>query len=449
MLEAGLMIIVLMVFSLIVQEKLKVPLPITLIGTVFILAHFNIHPIDINAKGFDETLLLLLPLLVMGDVLNLKTEDLKQHWRSIVATAGVAVVLSIVLGVLLKHLILPQFDIPLAAMIALMAMVVATDPVTVSAIFGNANIPHKLKFIAESESLFNDATAFAIFSVAIASMSHQMTAESIFISFSISTLGALATGALVGILGIYVLKLSDKPVTETGILLIIAYSAFLMAEQLDFASIFAIVVSMALANALITSRPNPHAELDAKKDSLIVQETQSKHSESLLEARLEHETHQPQKSRLNWMSIKHLSATKQNRPDILNFLGFAALFANVILFVSISEMINFKQLLSYWQPIVSVFIFTTLIRAFVLGQFAWVSNMSSKMQNVSVDWWAILTFAGVKGGLSILMVHMIPITFEYRELFEAIVIGNIVLSIFIYAPAMILTIKLRQKHIEM
>ncbi len=46
------------------------------------------------------------------------------------------------------------------------------------------------------------------------------------------------------------------------------------------------------------------------------------------------------------------------------------------------------------------------------------------------------------------MVHMIPKTFEYKELFESIVIGNIILSIFIYAPAMMLTIKLRQKYLE-
>jgi len=163
-----------------------------------------------------------------------------------------------------------------------MAMVVATDPVTVAAIFGNARIPHQLKFIAESESLFNDATAFAIFSVAIASMSHHMSADAILMSFSISTLGALLTGAFVGILGIYALKLSDEPVTETGILLIIAYSAFLIAEHLGFASIFAIVVSMVLANALITSRPLEE-KTPSKIEALIHQEI--KQDESIFEAR--------------------------------------------------------------------------------------------------------------------------------------------------------------------
>jgi CPA1 family monovalent cation:H+ antiporter len=110
-------------------------------------------------------------------------------------------------------------------------------------------------------------------------------------------------------------------------------------------------------------------------------------------------------------------------------------------------MIDLALLSHYWREILSVFVVTTFIRAVMMGQFAWVSNKTDKMQNITSDWWLILTFAGVKGGLSILMVHMIPDVFEFKTLFEAIVIGNIILSIFIYSPLMMLTIKLRQAHL--
>ncbi len=438
MLEAGLMIITLMVLSLIVQEKIRIPLPITLIVTVLLLAHFNIHPIDINADGFDHLLLFLLPLLLMGDVMQLKTEDLKNNWLSVMSTAGIAVTLSVFVGVLLQPIMLPEYALSVPAMIALMSMVIATDPVTVASIFSTTKLPHKLKFLAESESLFNDVSAFAIFTIAITLMSQPMTTTEIITSFSISTGGALLSGVIVGILGMYLLKLSDDPITETGILLIIAYSALLIAEHFHFAGIFAIVVSMVLANSLINS-DEVHA--DTTQSHLTDRQPTSQFA-----SRQSHKKNQPS-DLPNFLSLKHLKATKKNHPIILGFIGFAALFANVILFVSVSEMIDLGLLRQYWREILSVFVVTTFIRGFIMGQFAWVSNKTDKMQHITTDWWLILTFAGVKGGLSILMVHMIPDTFEFKTLFEAIVIGNIILSIFIYSPLMMLTIKLRQAHL--
>jgi len=441
MLEAGLMIIALMVTALILQEKGKIPLPISLISIVLVLAHFNIHPIDINAERFDQLLLLLLPLMLIGDVMQLETDELKKNWLSVFGTAGVAVGLSILAGVLLQDIMLPNYAISLPAMIALMAMVVATDPVTVASVFNTAKVPHKLKFLAESESLFNDATAFAIFSIAVTLMHEPLGFTEIAWSFTLSAGGALITGAIVGLLGIYLLKLSDNPITETGILLLIAYSAFLISEHFHFAGIFAIVVSMVLANALITSRDKlfETSQLDHQPNQ------NQNQNQNHLNAK-------PIQSRLGklhavkqYMSLHHLTATHKNRLEIIGFISFTALFANVILFVSISEIINWHELQTYWKEILSVFIVSTLIRGMVLGQFAWVSNRSAKMQDVSLDWWAILTFAGVKGGLSILMVHMIPASFEYKALFEAIVVGNIILSIFIYAPAMMLIIKFRKQ----
>ena len=435
MLEAGLMIIALMVTALILQEKIKIPLPISLISIVLVLAHFNIHPIDINAERFDHLLLLLLPLMLIGDVMQLETTDLKKNWLSVLGTAGFAVGLSVLAGVLLQGIMLPGYHITLPAMIALMAMVVATDPVTVASVFNTTQVPHKLKFLAESESLFNDATAFAIFTIAITLMQQPLSIEEIVWHVTFSTGGALITGVIIGVLGIYLLKLSNNPITETGILLMIAYSAFLISEHFHLAGIFAIVVSMVFANALITSRD----KLCAVSQERPIQTSKLQQRQYKID-----KLH----SIKQFMSLHHLTATHKNRLEIIGFISFTALFANVILFVSISEIINLNLLIVYWKEILSVFIISTLIRGMVLGQFAWISNKSSKMQNVAVDWWAILTFAGVKGGLSILMVHMIPASFEHKALFEAIVVGNIILSIFIYAPAMMLIIKLRSQQLN-
>jgi len=48
--------------------------------------------------------------------------------------------------------------------------------------------------------------------------------------------------------------------------------------------------------------------------------------------------------------------------------------------------------------------------------------------------------AEIKGGLSIVMLTMIPSSFEHIEMFKAVVIGVILLSTFIYSGALVITI---------
>jgi CPA1 family monovalent cation:H+ antiporter len=80
-----------------------------------------------------------------------------------------------------------------------------------------------------------------------------------------------------------------------------------------------------------------------------------------------------------------------------------------------------------------MFLITTLIRAFMMGTFGIISNMTKIMTDISFRWWSVLLFAGIKGGLSIVMLQMLPEGFEHKEMFDAIVIGVILLSTIIYA----------------
>lgn len=419
MLELGLILLAVLVLALVVQERFKVPLPVSVLTLVMSLAAFNIHLIDLDGHLFDQMLLLMLPVLLTVDILHLQPKELKEHWISVLATAGIAVILSVVTGVLFQTVILPDYDIPVAAMVALMTMVVATDPVTVAAVFGNYKLPHRLKFLAEAESLHNDATAFIIFSVAVLLMTQDMTVTEITAKGIATLAGALGIGLAAGGVGVYLLKLSNDPVTEAFIILMVAMGSFAGAEHFHFAGIFAVVVSVVLMNALI------HKKQDSVEEDIkdIKQEAGSVVG--------------------RFAALEHLVHTLDNHKQIVGYIGFVAIIANTVLFISMAELINFDLLVRYWKEILAVFVATTVIRGAMMGLFAHVSNGTKKMQDVNRDWWAVLTFAGVKGGLSILMLHMLPKDFEYLELFEAIVIGNIILSTFIYSLVLSAIIKFR------
>jgi len=123
--------------------------------------------------------------------------------------------------------------------------------------------------------------------------------------------------------------------------------------------------------------------------------------------------------------------------------------ANTILFIAMAEMIDLKLLWEYRIEIIVMFLVTTVIRAVMMTIFAFITNKTHKMTNVNFRWGTVLTFAGIKGGLSIVMLTMIPDSFEHLEMFKAIVIGVIMLSTFVYALILILYINKHQATFEL
>jgi len=122
-----------------------------------------------------------------------------------------------------------------------------------------------------------------------------------------------------------------------------------------------------------------------------------------------------------------------------------ALVANTILFVAMAEMIDLSLLWKYKTEIIVMFLSTTAIRALMMAIFAWITNQTEAMANVSLRWWGVLTFAGIKGGLSIVMLTMIPASFEHIEMFKAVVIGIIMLSTFIYSAILLVIIGIHKE----
>jgi CPA1 family monovalent cation:H+ antiporter len=142
--------------------------------------------------------------------------------------------------------------------------------------------------------------------------------------------------------------------------------------------------------------------------------------------------------------VSSIERHKQN----LNYVGVLALLANTFLFMSMASIVNFDALLKYKEEILLMFLITTVIRAFMMGTFGIVSNLTKKMTDIGVRWWSVLLFAGIKGGLSIVMLQMLPKGFEHQEMFNAIVIGVILLSTLVYALVLVGIIMGNQKSFD-
>jgi CPA1 family monovalent cation:H+ antiporter len=232
-------------------------------------------------------------------------------------------------------------------------------------------------------------------------------------------------GLLVGYVGVLLMRLTSDAMSELVLILLTAYGAFEIAEIFHFAGLLAVIVAIITLNTITQKSFDEKARQVKKASSIVNRANRNKKifSTSFMSGitrRLSND-------------VSSIERHKQN----LNYVGVLALLANTFLFMSMASIVHIDALLTYQKEILLMFLVTTLIRAFMMGTFGIVSNLTLKMTNIGVRWWSVLLFAGIKGGLSIVMLQMLPKGFEHQAMFEAIVIGVILLSTFVYATVLV------------
>lgn len=444
MIATLLMIVGILYLALQLEDKLRVPSPLGIIALSFV-AHYAFKQAPIlteDANQFAALMIFLLPVLLISDALELKVTDIKEHGLSLLYLTVAAVVLSVLIALLISDWLFAAYHLTGAAVIVLFAMVLATDPVSVVSIFSKFDLPHKLKILAEGESLFNDATALVafVFIGVYALEGNELTIGYIAQTSIAVLLGSLAVGVVIGLIGLAVMKTTENRIAEMMVLIITGYGAFDLSEHFYIVlNIFGVHSHMHLSGILscIFATITVHHVMNQAVNE---ENIQIKNDESTLQ--IEAKNSRASFGIIGKMLVR-IMATVEERDRHLRTkedMQLLAMVANTILFIAMAEMIDMSLLWKYKVEILVMFIATTLIRGLMMALFAWISNQTIKMADINVRWWGVLTFAGIKGGLSIVMLTMIPASFEHLEMFRAVVIGVIMLSTFVYSGVLLIII---------
>jgi CPA1 family monovalent cation:H+ antiporter len=252
--------------------------------------------------------------------------------------------------------------------------------------------------------------------------------------------GSVAVGVVTGFIGLSMMKTTENRIAEMMVLVITGYGAFWLSEHffvllnilgehshLHLSGILSCIFATITVNHVMT-RAIAEEDIQIDRDE----------TELHREARKLYTS-----SGVIRNVLQRVKATIDERDRHLRTkedVQLLAMVANTILFVAMAEMIDMSLLWKFRVEILVMFLATTLIRGAMMGLFAWLTNKTDKMADVNFRWWGVLTFAGIKGGLSIVMLTMIPASFEYLEMFKAVVIGVIVLSTFTYSGVLLIII---------
>lgn len=404
-------LLVFILLSRIIENFTKVPSTLSLIILSFVLSHFFPTIINLSDDKFDDILYLMLPVILLPDILNISVDELKIHYKEIIFLAFIAVIISITIAVFATPFLLPEYQFTIGMLIALFSMLMATDAITVSSIMSKFKLPEKLKIYAESESLFNDVTALIIFYFIAMPMISGGTLTIIDINTTLIKVLFLSTfiGILVAYVGYYTIKILKNSFDQLLVIYLIVIISFMIAEHFQIAGILSIVTSVLTFKYLVKkelAKNNDMVQLD-KKD---------------LESSL-------------MKLINNVPAlTKKDFREYKKESEFIGIFANAIVFTILANIIDLESLFNYSKEILIIFTLTTAIR------FILTTSMTIQLK-LPFRWARALTYSGAKGALAIIMVHSLPDTFLYKEMFTAIVIGNVLLSTFIYTTLLMIHIR--------
>lgn len=195
----------------------------------------------------DVILLVFLPPLLFEAAFVL---DLDLLWRRRRGVLVLAVIGVVVATIVTGGIVYWTTTLPWSIAILFGAMIAATDPVAVLAVFRQLGVNPRLSVLLEGESLFNDGIALVLFTTLVATVTKGFHPGDASLTLVWSIVGGVAIGLAMGAIGYFLLARTDEHLTEMLISVAIAYGAFLAAEEVGVSGVLAtLAAGMALGRA--------------------------------------------------------------------------------------------------------------------------------------------------------------------------------------------------------
>jgi CPA1 family monovalent cation:H+ antiporter len=186
-------------------------------------------------------LVVFLPALLFEATLHIEATTLRKTLLPIglLAIPGVLLTATIT-GALVQWGV--GFDWPTALLFG--AIVAATDPIAVLAIFKRLGVPHDLEVLVEGESLFNDGTAVVLSRILLGIvLAGTWSVSNGVLNFVVVVGGGLLIGLVSGTLFSRLTAKIDDHLIEITLTTILTYGTFIAAEALDVSGVIAVVTA--------------------------------------------------------------------------------------------------------------------------------------------------------------------------------------------------------------
>lgn len=321
-----------------------------------------------------------LPGLIFEAAFHIEFVEFWRNRRAVLALAVPGVAASVALTALILTPVIGAlhiangFDWRYSLVFA--AVIAATDPIAVVSLFRRLGVPKRLGLLVEGESLLNDGTAVVFFSLILAFVSgEKITAVGMLFDFALIVGAGAAVGIAVGLAASYLIRWVDDAMLEITVTTLAAYGSFLAAEQFHVSGVIATV-----AAGLICG---------------------------------------------NFGARTGMSPTTRLAVEV--FWEYLAFALNSLVFLLIGFEVRIDALLAVWPAIIAAFVAVTAGRGIVVASVGLLLHRTG--EKIPRAWLPVLTWGGLRGGLSMVLALGLPTEFPSRELVIAMTFGVVLLSI--------------------
>jgi Na+/H+ antiporter len=244
------LITLLLVAALLLQlsRRLRLPYPTLLALAGAGVAFFPWSP-ELRLDPHLALVLFVAPAILDAGY-DTSPHELKRDWFPLIALALFAVLLTAAAVALAGWAFA---GLPVAAAIALGAIVAPPDAAAASATLNNRGLPRRTLSLLQGESLLNDAVALLIFTTAVSIASAETLDPLAFATLRLLAVpGGLLLGLLAGLLFVRMWAIWAGTLSSTILEFIATFALWLLAERLHLSPILAIV-----AYAMVLARHAP------------------------------------------------------------------------------------------------------------------------------------------------------------------------------------------------
>jgi CPA1 family monovalent cation:H+ antiporter len=368
----------------IISHRVRTPYAIGLV--IAGLALGNVTSFSGPQLTKDLLFLVVLPGLLFEGAFEL---DFARFWQARYSILTLAVP-GLVLSTLLTAVVLwggvnrlAPGSVTLNEALAFGALISATDPISVLSIFRSLGVDPRLCVLVEGEALFNDGTAVVIFTIVLGlATGGEISWSGAALEFvRVAGLAAMV-GAAIGIGASALTRTIDDTMIEITVTVLSAYGTFIVAEILGLSGVIACVVA-----GLITG---------------------------------------------TWGAGGMRPST---RTAVDSFWSYAAFLLNSFIFLLIGAEIHLATLTHYLPEIIIGWVAINIARAAVVyGKYAVMRAAGST--DFPLAWATVLSWGGLRGGLSMVLALALPATFIHREMILHTTYGVVLLTLIVQGLTM-------------
>jgi len=373
-----------------VARRIKLPYTVALVLAGLVIALQNQFRIELTP---DLVLALFLPPLVFEAAFHLRLDQLRANLTPILVLAIPGVLLSTAL----VGLLLSLFGIlPLPAALLFGALISATDPVAVIAVFRAVGAPKQLTVLVEGESLFNDGTAIVIFHIMLAYVIEGTLSplEGV-LDFFVVALGGVVIGLVLGYMVAALIARIDDYLIEITLTTVVAFGSYLIAETFHMSGVLAVVMA-----GLVVGNVGPRG----------------------------------------------MSPT--TRIVLINFWEYLAFLANSFVFILIGMNVEYAELLQFLTSALIGVVVVLVARVITVYGLGAILRALRGPGSVSPSYLHVMVWGGLRGAVSLALVLSIPLAVMERRQLLAMSFGVVLFTLLAQAttiPAVLTRLGLTAK----